>query len=185
MNDCLIREERMRKKAPLFAAPRQRADVAPVVRIFCCYAAAAWLLPLDRRTLRICVEAMTKAAHLAAPPFSLRSVDIWLLDDARMGAANVRHMSCGGPTNVLSFPAGRDGAGALLFGVDSMRRECLLYGQNLLDHTLRLLAHGMAHVVGFDHGPAMEELCEKLVTAAQSACQVHCRAASGAASARQ
>ncbi|RRD72307.1 MULTISPECIES: rRNA maturation RNAse YbeY [unclassified Desulfovibrio] len=175
----------MRKQAPLFVVSHQRVGVVPVVRIFCCYAAAAWLLPLDRRALRICVAAMTKAAHLAAPPFSPRSVDIWLLDDAHMGVANARHMACCGPTNVLSFPAGSDGAGALLFGVDSMRRECLLYGQEPVEHTLRLLAHGMAHVVGFDHGFGMDELCEKLVAAARTACHVHYRSVSGAARARQ
>ena len=52
--------------------------------------------------------------------------------------------------------------GELLLSLDTWERECRLYRQPPLSHLLRLLAHGMAHMTGLDHGPemaALEQLC--------------------------
>lgn len=89
------------------------------------------------------------------------------VDDAVMSAANRRFMACEGPTNVLSFPGGTDLPGILLFSPDTLARECILYGQEPGRHALRLLAHGMAHLAGLDHGPDMDRRCESCVAAAQ------------------
>ena len=56
--------------------------------------------------------------------------------DGDIAAVNVRNLGCTGPTNILSFP--EDGAVGTLF---------------------LLLAHGMGHILGFDHGPEMDEFC--------------------------
>ena len=56
--------------------------------------------------------------------------------------------------------------GTLLFSVDTLYRECLLYGQPPQEHAIRLLAHGMGHLMGLDHGPAMDAVCALMEEAA-------------------
>ncbi|WP_353118109.1 rRNA maturation RNase YbeY [Nitratidesulfovibrio sp.] len=46
--------------------------------------------------------------------------------------------------------------GWLVLSLDTWQRECLLYGQEPVEHALRLLAHGLGHLAGYDHGPEMD-----------------------------
>ena len=78
------------------------------VRIFCRYPATAWILPLDRRQQSAALAAMLAAAEQANVPVVPPAVELHLVDDAVMSAANRRSMGCQGPTNVLSFPGGCD-----------------------------------------------------------------------------
>lgn len=149
----------------------QAARCAERVRILPHYAAHAWLLPLNRRELALALRIMLRAladAESGAPD----SVELHLLDDAAVSAANRRFMNCMGPTNVLSFPGGEDLPGILLLSLDTLARECLLYGQELAEHALRLLAHGMGHLAGLDHGPAMDRVCAACFDAARQALRV-------------
>jgi len=50
--------------------------------------------------------------------------------------------------------------GWLVLSLDTWRRECLLYGQKPVEHALRLLAHGLGHLAGYDHGPEMDDFTE-------------------------
>ena len=129
----------------------------------CC---VGWECPLDRREVRAALEAMCAAVAAACRP--LAGVDLYLIDDAAMARANGRHLGCPGPTNVLSFPGGVEMPGTLLLSLDTLRRECLFYGQEPGRHLLRLLAHGMGHLAGLDHGPAMEALCAACEEAAEA-----------------
>ena len=115
------------------------------------------------------VAAMLAAAEHADVPVVPPAVEVHLLDDAAIGAANRRCMGCQGPTNVLSFPGGCDSPGTLLFSLDTLRRECLLYGQDADEHALRLLAHGMAHLCGLDHGVQMDMVSQYFMDAAAEA----------------
>lgn len=103
------------------------------------------------------------------------SVELTLLDDAAMEILHQQSLGCAGPTNILAFPAaggpfglpeppGR--LGSLALSVDTLRRECFLYGQDVQEHCIRLLAHGLAHLMGYDHGPAMDALAASLERAA-------------------
>ena len=139
------------------------------VRIFYRYAAAAWILPLDRRQQRAALAAMLAAAEQANVPVVPPAVELHLIDDAAMSAANGRCMGCQGPTNVLSFPGGCDSPGTLLFSLDTLRRECLLYGQEPGEHALRLLAHGMAHLCGLDHSAQMDAVSDYFMIVAAEA----------------
>jgi probable rRNA maturation factor len=93
-------------------------------------------------------------------------VELVFARDAEIAELNVRYLRRRGPTNCLAFPAGgRAGVlfgGSLFVSLDALHRECLLYGQAPAAHLRRLLAHGLAHVAGFDHGAEMEALCTKL-----------------------
>lgn len=99
---------------------------------------------------------------------ALGAVDLYLLSDGAIARANARHLGCAGPTNVLSFPGADGMAGSLLLSLDTLDRECLLYGQEPREHLLRLLAHGMGHLAGLDHGPEMDALSAACEAAAQA-----------------
>lgn len=132
-------------------------------------AMAGVLLPTPHSPAEQCAAPASPAA-----PVAPIAVELLVLSDAAMARLNQEAMGLPGPTNVLSFPAGTPHSlppqataaapllGSLALGVHTLRREAFLYGQPLAEHCLRLLAHGMAHLAGFDHGPEMDECAAAL-----------------------
>lgn len=126
--------------------------------------------PFSRREWKAWLEAMLRAAAGSdAPP----GVELSLVRDGAIAALNAAHLGCAGPTNILSFSesggtgqGGGNSLGSLALSVDTLRRECALYGQEPSGHARRLLAHGLAHLLGHDHGPAMDAACAVLEAAA-------------------
>jgi probable rRNA maturation factor len=87
-----------------------------------------------------------------------------LVDDAEMAELNQRHRSRRGPTDVLSFsllegPHTRH-RGALLgdvvISVDTAARQARRSRRPLDDELLRLLIHGVLHLLGHDHAEPAE-----------------------------
>ncbi len=131
--------------------------------------AFAWQCPFSRRELAGILAAMGDVCGLEGI-----SLELTLADDAGISRENAKHLGCPGPTNILSFPAFGDNGGAggvasLLLSLDTLQRESLLYGQDHAEHALRLLAHGMAHLGGLDHGPAMDAVQEAAFAAGMAA----------------
>lgn len=107
-------------------------------------------------------------------------ISLQLVDDAIIAKLNAEFLGCTGPTNVLSFPAQEveeagsvadeeDGDGPYLgeiaLSVDTLAREVRLYGQDEREHLVRLLAHAMLHLAGYDHGEEMDSLTDLAVAA--------------------
>lgn len=92
----------------------------------------------------------------------IKDVELHIVNDAQIAALNQKFMKRAGPTNILSFPGGADMPGQLVLSLDSLARECKLYGQCRRTHLFNLLVHGIAHLAGFEHGPDMEEFTNKL-----------------------
>lgn len=82
--------------------------------------------------------------------------------DGDIADVNLRNLGCTGPTNILSFPGEEGEIGTLFLSSDTLERESVLYGQDVAVHARRLLAHGMGHILGFDHGPEMDGFCAYL-----------------------
>lgn len=125
-----------------------------------------WAIPFDRRSLCRALRVMLSAAEekgVSVP----ECVEVRLVDDKAMRAANSRFTSCPGPTNVLSFPGGSDMPGLILISSGAVLRECLLYGQRPAEYALLLLAHGLAHLAGLEHGVDMDGVCGACVAAAR------------------
>ncbi len=126
--------------------------------------------PLTRRELTRLVADILGALGLRGSQLSLT-----LVDDAEIAGINLEFLGGDGPTNILSFPEPNSAhpawLGALVLSVDTLARECFLYGQQPERHLARLLAHGILHLAGFDHGPEMDELTERAVGAACPDCQ--------------
>ncbi len=147
---------------------------------------ASWKLPFSAAGFSVLLRAMLDEAG-----YEGAAVELALLDDESMESLNQDSMDCVGPTNILSFPAGyedadiADAAGArgafgadegerpvlgwLALSADTLLRECFLYGQDAEAHCIRLLAHGLAHLMGQDHGPEMDSLAGRMEAAAYAA----------------
>lgn len=141
----------------------------------------SWLLPLSCRDMEGILKAMY--AFLDAAPME---VDVVLVRDDVMALLNAGQMRCSGPTNILSFPLwedrllplsekgslasdflqearkGENVLGSLVLSVDTFRRETLLYGQKPVVYCVHLLAHGLGHLAGYEHGLEMEAFCMDL-----------------------
>ncbi|NLW81724.1 MAG: rRNA maturation RNase YbeY [Desulfovibrionales bacterium] len=87
-----------------------------------------------------------------------------IADDREISALNASFLDCLGPTNVLSFPAQEAGwLGDMVLSAETLVRESFIYNQDPFEYTVRLLAHGLLHLMGHDHGPEMEALTDLAV----------------------
>ena len=101
-------------------------------------------------------ERLTGAAAVAALAHEGQDgaeMVILLTDDERVRDLNARFRGQDAPTNVLAFPAaaaaGHLGDIALAFGVCA--REAAEQGKPLANHLQHLTAHGVLHLLGYDH----------------------------------
>ncbi len=82
-----------------------------------------------------------------------------LVDDEQMARLNAEWRGSEGPTDVLSFSlAEGDHAehrgpmlGDVVIGVEVAKRQAREIGHSLADELLRLLVHGVLHLLGHDH----------------------------------
>ena len=101
--------------------------------------------------------ALVRQATAAALAHELRgdaTLAVLLTDDATVRDLNARFRRQDGPTNVLSFPAPANPDGllgdiALAYGVCA--REAAEQGKPLAHHLQHLVAHGVLHLLGYDH----------------------------------
>jgi probable rRNA maturation factor len=120
-------------------------------------------------------EALTLAAAeaaLAQEGADGEGVTLLLTDDGTVRELNVRFRQQDQPTNVLSFPAPANperflGDIALAWGVCA--REAAEQGKPIAHHLQHLVAHGVLHLLGYDHmsdgeAEAMEGL-ERIILA--------------------
>jgi probable rRNA maturation factor len=105
------------------------------------------------------VEILVRAAAVAAldPFFGFdeeRGVAVLLTDDATLAELNGRFRGKPQPTNVLSFPAApnpEDHLGDLALASGVCAREAAEQNKSISDHLQHLVAHGVLHLLGYDH----------------------------------
>lgn len=130
------------------------------------WAAGAPPPELDEAALRDALERFLALLGHAGAGLSLL-----LADDAALRALNREHRGLDRPTDVLSWsylepgqaarPAPADEppplAGELALSLERAAAQATENGWDLPTEVLRLLAHGCAHVAGYDHGTDAEE----------------------------
>jgi probable rRNA maturation factor len=95
-------------------------------------------------------------------------LSVLLTDDATIHRLNYEHRQKDKPTDVLSFPlmdpddeqlATLDGGalGDVVISLDTAQRQASNRGIDLMDELARLLAHGLLHLLGYDHQNDTEE----------------------------
>ncbi|MDB5452372.1 MAG: ybeY [Caulobacteraceae bacterium] len=111
--------------------------------------ADAWSTAPDAEALAL--RAGEQALRLAQKD---GSVTVLLTNDAEVRALNARFRNKDQPTNVLSFPAPANPAGHLgdvCLAFETCQREAAEQGKTLAAHLQHLVAHGVLHLVGYDH----------------------------------
>lgn len=84
------------------------------------------------------------------------ALSIAFVSDRRIAALNWQHLGHRGPTDVISFgfaPAhpGAPLEGDIYIAPDVARRNAIANGRGTREELLRLVVHGVLHVVGHDH----------------------------------
>lgn len=97
---------------------------------------------------------LARTATAALQGRAVGDVTALLSDDETVRSLNVRFRGKDSPTNVLSFPAPLSakphlGDIVLAFGVCASEAEA--QGKRLRDHMMHLTAHGVLHLLGYDH----------------------------------
>jgi len=93
-------------------------------------------------------------AVLASERLSERSLVVLLTDDVAVQALNARFRDQDKPTNVLSFPAPpnpEQHLGDVALAYQTCAREAAEQGKSLGAHLQHLVAHGVLHLLGYDH----------------------------------
>ena len=95
-------------------------------------------------------------------------LSVLLTNDAEIHALNLQHRQKDKPTDVLSFPldegGGADGAvsgtrvlGDVVISLDTAARQARGRKRELVPEVRFLLAHGILHLLGYDHGNPAEK----------------------------
>lgn len=148
----------------MIASPRRTRSRAPRAR----YAIVLRVTEPAWKKNRGAPALIARAAMLAlgaeprcqrAIPPGKASLTILLTDDAQLRELNASFRGKNKPTNVLSFPASPAephyiGDVALAYGV--VRAESQAQGKRFAEHAAHLAAHGVLHLLGYDHENATE-----------------------------
>jgi rRNA maturation RNase YbeY len=101
------------------------------------------------------------------------SISISFIDDAQISQINKQRLDRSGPTDVIAFDLSEEGlpigtVGDIYISVETAARNSERYGVSRGEELLRLVVHGVLHVLGYsDSGKAererMNEVQEDLV----------------------
>ena len=81
-----------------------------------------------------------------------RTIACLIADDAEIRGLNRRYRGKNYSTDVLSFPAARNGqAGDIVISIDRARSQAAERGHTLAEELRILMLHGALHLAGMDH----------------------------------
>lgn len=125
---------------------------------------------LPARQVQRLAEKMLRALGIEAAELS-----VLLTDDEGIHRLNAVHRGKQKPTDVLAFPlieaqdlplatVGNGAFGDVVISLDTAQRQASGKGHDLLEEVRVLLAHGVLHLAGFDHGTDAQEREMNLLT---------------------
>lgn len=120
-------------------------------------------LPAEADFQRWAEAALAGADHRQDAELTLR-----IVNEAESAALNETYRHKPGPTNVLSFPCDAppevDSAllGDVVICAPVVLREAVVQGKTPEAHWAHLVAHGVLHLLGYDHDEAQAEAMEAL-----------------------
>ena len=123
----------------------------------------------DSSQLPLSTEALTQYLQefLKVLGYPEREVVLYLTEDLEMQALNWQHRQHNQPTDVLAWSYWEnDPHGAVLgeiaISLEQVKRQAAAHQLSEKAELLRLLAHGCAHLVGYDHEGSVEAAREML-----------------------
>jgi probable rRNA maturation factor len=160
-----LRTPKRSRSAERRSAPKGRARSAPKGRAIDNLVAVATRggpHAVDRRTLARRAEKMLVELGLEGVELSIA-----LVDDDHIAELNRRYRNQRGPTDVLSFSldegdpspgsSERRVLGDVVISVPTARRQAVRQRRGLRDEVTMLLAHGLLHLLGYDHQTDAED----------------------------
>ena len=131
--------------------------------------------PLSLPSIKARLRAMLKRLDCPAQT----ELSVLLVDDEEIARLNETWLGHVGPTNVLSFSQqegdmaipGNHLLGDVVVSVDTARREAMDNGLEADEHLMRLILHGILHLLGYHHeedpqaAREMEALTEEVLAA--------------------
>ena len=112
-----------------------------------------------RMLIRRCCNAVLKLEQFKGSA----EISITIVDNAYIQSLNKQYRNKDVPTDVLSFPMGKDGVyevdhdtnaqilGDIVISMEKVMAQSKLYGHSLRREVAYLTAHGMLHLLGYDH----------------------------------
>lgn len=108
---------------------------------------------VEARALLLVRRAAALALTMGARARTPQALTILLSGDAQLKELNALFRGQNKPTNVLSFPAaGKNYLGDVAIAYGVAAREARGQGKRLSAHAAHLAAHGVLHLLGYDHG---------------------------------
>lgn len=135
-----------RSRSPLSARPPRPAAARLAVVVSC-----------DAVRTPVATARLTELTRLVLKAEGVRDamVSITLVTSRHMARINQQHLSHRGPTDVITFALGDDGAGALVADIyicpEVARRQAREWGVGVREELARLVVHGTLHACGWDH----------------------------------
>jgi len=138
---------------------------------------------LERRSVRHAALRWRAEAMLESLGLDAAELSILLCDDATIRELNRRYRNKDEATDVLSFPM-QEGQGAavhpgllgdVVISLPTATRQAAENDRPIIEEVTLLLAHGLLHLLGYDHAIPREERVmkartEDLLAAVQAAC---------------
>ena len=108
-------------------------------------------IPVARERVTSLAESVLRAERVRNA-----TVSVAFVSDRRIAALNREHLGHAGPTDVISFafePVGPafEVVGDVYIAPDVARKNARAQGRGVREELLRLVVHGVLHVVGHDH----------------------------------
>ena len=108
-------------------------------------------IPVARERVTSLAESVLRAERVRDA-----TVSVAFVSDRRIAALNREHLGHTGPTDVISFafePVGPafEVVGDVYIAPDVARKNARAHGRGVREELLRLVVHGVLHVVGHDH----------------------------------
>lgn len=112
-----------------------------------------------RMLIRRCCNAVLKLEDFKGSA----EVSITLVDNQYIQSLNKQYRDKDIPTDVLSFPMGKDGKyevnpetgaqilGDIIISMEKVIEQGKVYGHSMQREVAYLVAHGMLHILGYDH----------------------------------
>jgi len=112
-----------------------------------------------RMLIRRCCNAVLKLEDFKGSA----EVSVTLVDNPYIQSLNKQYRNKDVPTDVLSFPMGKDGKyeidpetnsqilGDIVISMEKVVEQCELYGHTMRREVAALTAHGLLHLLGYDH----------------------------------
>ena len=107
--------------------------------------------PIPRAKMRKTMERVLSGERWKSQPIEEASINVALVDDKAIHAINKEFLQHDYPTDIITFSLEEDRIdGELYISIDTALRQAAEYNVSLTNELMRLAAHGVLHLVGYD-----------------------------------